>query len=370
MSKLRHVLIGAGAGVLGMHLPGLQLDSTEVVGVSDISEERGAKAAQEFNAPYYADYEVMLRELQPDIAVIMTPHPFHARIAIDALQAGCHVLVEKPIAVEIAEADAMIRAAREANRLLAVNFQQRLRPEIMAARKLLNEGALGKIQHVDVKVTWTRTAIYYRSSNWRGTWNGEGGALLMNQAPHELDLICHLFGLPARVVAWTRNFLHPIEAEDTIQAMVEWEDGALGSIHISTGEAGQPQRFDITGTRGRLELSPGGCRYQVFESDLRVFSEAAENGFASPSISEHPIEIEESEGTHRAVYQNLHNAILNGSPLLVDAESAALSLQLANAMTLSSHQKTQVEFPLNRRAYSDLLADLRRQSQLTHQLRG
>ena len=232
--RLKFAVVGAAAGVFNGHKPGLSLESCQVVGLSDLDVKAVQNIAQEWQCPTYVDHKTMIAETQPDVVVVMTPHRFHAPITIDSLQAGCHVLVEKPMAVQIAEADAMVDAAEQAGRILAVNFQQRLRPEVIRARQLIQEGALGTIQHVDIKIAWTRTAVYYRLSNWRGTWRGEGGGVLLNQAPHELDLLCYLLGLPARVVAWTRTILHEIEVEDTIQAMLEWDNGTLGSIHIST----------------------------------------------------------------------------------------------------------------------------------------
>lgn len=356
---LRHVIVGVGAGVLGMHRPALDLETTEIVGVYDLNQSRAQEIAAQMGVPAYADLQTLLAETNPDIAVVIAPHPFHAPLTIACLEAGCHVLVEKPIAVQASEADAMVEAAARTNRLLAVNFQQRLRPEIMAARGLVQSGALGRIQHVDLKVTWTRTAIYYRLSDWRGTWKGEGGALLMNQAPHELDLICHLFGLPARVFAWTRTVLHQIEAEDTVQAMLEWGSGTLGAVHISTAEASQPQRIEVIGTRGRLDIMPGALKFHRFNPDLDEVVATDPSGFGAPAMIEQPVELPESEGTHRAVYQNLHHAILHGTPLVVEGASAGLGLELANAMIYSSYTNQPVEFPLDRQKYADLLAALR-----------
>src|SRR5260370_41564466 len=147
----------------------------------------------------------MLAATHPEAASILAPHPFHASLAVDCLQAGAHVLVEKPIAVEVAEADRMIDAATRAGRLLAVNLQHRTRAEIRAAKKLIQDGALGELQRVQMTAIWTRTASSYQRAGWRGTWRGEGGGVLMNQSPHTLDLVCHLARQPARVVAWNRT---------------------------------------------------------------------------------------------------------------------------------------------------------------------
>ncbi|MGD9099844.1 MAG: Gfo/Idh/MocA family oxidoreductase [Anaerolineae bacterium] len=359
VKPLRHVVIGVGAGVLSIHRPALQLETVELAAASDVNVELGRQRAAELGCAFYVDHRRMLAETQPDVAVILTPHPFHASLAIDCLQAGCHVLVEKPIAVHVAEADAMVEAAARAGRLLAVNFQQRHRPSVRAARKLIQQGRLGAIQHVNMVETWTRTALYYKLATWRGTWAGEGGGVLMNQAPHDLDLLCHLMGLPRRVVAWTRTRWHQIETEDTAQAMLEWPNGATGSIHVSTAEAGLPQRMEIVGTGGYLQIERDELTLRRFDSDLREFMAHSDKPFSAPSQHPEAVGLEPGHGNHVAIYRDLHDAILRGMPLMADGAEGRMSLELANAMVYSSYTHSEVELPLDRQAYVVLLEDLK-----------
>lgn len=359
LEKLRFVVIGIGATIYGQHRLGFDLDCVEVVGVHDINTARGQERAKEIGTTFYDDYHTMLTETKPDVAVVITPHPFHMQQSIDCLQAGCHVLVEKPIAVQIADADRMIKAAEDAGKVLAVNFQQRFRPEIVAAQNLIKTGQLGDLQYVNIQRSWTRTALYYDMVDWRGTWKGEGGGVLMNQSPHELDLICLLMGMPRRVFAWARTQLHNIQTEDTIQAMLEWDNGALGSVHISTAEAGLEQKFEIVGTKGHLQIEEGNLTFNEFDVELKQFISESKEAFAAPNLNRKPINLISQHGDHVAVYDNLCDAILHGAPLLVDAPTASRGLELANAMNYSSHQSTPVEFPLNREAYSALLEKLR-----------
>ena len=359
--RLRHVVVGVGAGVLGMHRPALQLEAVELIAVSDVNEALGQQRAAELGCAFYADHRAMLSETQPDVAVILTPHPFHAAIAIDCLQAGCHVLVEKPMAVHVAEADAMIEAAQRAGRLLAVNFQQRRRPEVQAARRLIQEGQLGLVQHVDMAETCTRTATYFGLSSWRATWTGEGGGVLMNQAPHNLDLLCYLMGMPKRVVAWTRTLLHRTQTEDTAQAMLEWPGGTLGSLRVSTAEAGQPQRLEILGTGGdlRLDRGKGELDFHRFEADLREYLPRSPHPYSPPAMQPVPVALEPGAGDHLSIYRNLHEAILQGAPLIADGVGGRMSLELANAMIYASYMRQEVELPLDRQAYRALLEDLK-----------
>ena len=141
----------------------------------------------------------MLRELRPDISVLCSPASYHARQTQDCLAHGSHVLVEKPMATEVADADAIIEAARAAGKVVAVNFQERFRPTIEAAHSFVLRGELGALVRVTAVQPYLRTAVYYRATPWRGAWFGDGGGVLMNQAPHLLDTLCYLVGMPQRV---------------------------------------------------------------------------------------------------------------------------------------------------------------------------
>lgn len=352
---LRYVVIGAGAAVFKLHLPGLRAEGGQLVAAAEVDAERRRQLAAQLGCPVFDDYRRMLDETPADVAVVLAPHPLHAPMVIRALEHGCHVLVEKPMAVQVAEADAMIAAAERTGHLLAVNFQQRFRPEVRAAYDMIRSGALGDIQYVDMVETWTRTAAYYRMSPWRGTWRGEGAGVLLNQAPHNLDLLCHLLGMPARVAGWTRTLLHKIETEDTFQAIVEWPSGALGHLHISTAEAGVSQRMEIVGTAGRLQIGKGQLKLGRFTVDLRDHVLHNPDGFSSPGIAEELVDLSGGAGDHLAVYGNLREAILGQAPLMADGSEGRMSLELANAIAFASHLGRQVDFPLDRQAYGEFL---------------
>ena len=356
--KLRFVVIGIGAGIFNSHRGPLSGDDVEVVAAADISAEAGQPKAEALGCPFYTDHRQMLAEVEADVATIVTPHPFHAPLAIDCFRAGLHVLVEKPIAIQVADADAMLAAAEEAGRLLVVNFQQRYRPEIQAARRLIQEGALGQIQYVSMTATSLRTAKYFNFAGWRGTWKGEGGGLLMNQTPHDLDLICYLVGRPERVNAWTRTQLHSIETEDTVTAMLAWPDGAQGTFHASTAEAGLQQRFEILGSGGILQLGQGRFSFERFETEIREYITTSQEMYRAPALIPETVELGPGEGRHQAVYDNLKAAIRTGQPLIADGASTSLALELANAMIYSSYTQQEVSMPLDRQKYADLLADL------------
>lgn len=356
---LRHAVIGAGAGVLKAHLPALTSPGVDLVAVTDVNAEPGRSRAAELGCGFYADHREMLADERPEVCVILAPQPFHARIAIDCLEAGSHVLVEKPMAVRLDDADAMIEA-REAGRLLAVNFQQRFRPEVRAAKRLLEAGELGVIQRVSMTHYWTRPAAYYETAPWRAAPAIEGGGLLMNQASHDLDLLCHLLGMPGRIVAWTGTVLHDVEVEDTVQAMLRWSGGVLGSFYTSTAGAGDEPNVVIFGTAGRLRVFEGGLEFERFEVDLEEYAATELEPFGPPPGLE-PVEVELEAGIdgHLPVYQDLHQAILNGSPLMVDGVEGRKSLELANAMLYSNLIREEVALPLDRSRYASMLEELR-----------
>ena len=357
--RVRYAIIGIGAGVFNMHRKALQLPEINLVAGSDIQVEVGERRAHELQCAFYADYQQLLREVQPDVAVIIVPHTFHKAIALDCLRSGAHVLVEKPMALQVQDADTMIDVAASSGRKLGVVFQHRFRPEIRAARKILQDGTLGTLQHISLQAVWPRTASYFAQAGWRGTWKGEGGGVLMNQAAHNLDLLCHLAGMPARVSAWTRRLVHQIQAEDTVQAMLEWPGGALGSVHISTAETGLSEQIEIVGTGGHLTITPGKLALHLLAVDFKEHAHTHPDPFAVPSEHETPVTLDQEPGDHVAVYRAFNQAILQGSEYYnTDGQQGRMSLELANAMILSNYSQGIVEFPLDRQRYADLLHHL------------
>jgi UDP-N-acetyl-2-amino-2-deoxyglucuronate dehydrogenase len=357
---LRFGLIGCAAGIAATHLEALgRLEGARIVGMSDVAAERGAARAAEHDCPFFTDHREMLAQTSPDVAVVLTPHPFHAPIALDCFEAGAHVLVEKPIAVEIAEADQMIAAAEAAGKLLAVNFQHRYRPAIEGARALIDEGVIGNVVRVLWIEPWFRTEAYYRSASWRGTWKGEGGGVLMNQAPHTLDLLCYLVGLPAKVWGWTRTLRHSMECEDSAQAMFELPNGSPGYFATNTIEAGRGGHFEIIGERASLLIEGTRLTLTRFEPDSHEFMMTSQEMFASPKAEVETIEFSGMGDGHLAVYRDLQDAIRTGKTPRTAGQDAAQALEFANAIVLSSYRDGPVTLPLDRGAYSELLRSLR-----------
>lgn len=360
--RLRVVGIGAGAGIFNSHLRGIAaVGGIDVVGVQDLSLERIQSIAERAGCPAFQDVGALLqhgRDRGADLAVITTPHPFHAELAIRCLEAGLDVLTEKPMAVEVAEADRMVAAAERTGRQLTVVFQYRLRSEVIAARRAVQEGAIGVIQRVDLLATWPRRKGYFEVAPWRGTWNGEGGGVLINQGQHDLDVLEFVVGHPSRVMAWHRTQLHAIETEDTISAMAEWPNGAHGFIHISTAEFDEEQRLEITGTGGRLRLTK--FRLELIRNDVDMRDHAVSSGNAyEPLPTLAPEIVEGADVSHADVYRELLDARANGRPAAATGASALQTLELTNALTYSAHSGREARLPLDRAGYGELLRSLR-----------
>lgn len=355
--SLRVLISGAGATVFPSHLRGLRAIGAEVVAVQNPNLARTTRAAQELGCPAFAGLEEMLTAsaAAADVAVVLAPHRHHAAITIACLRAGLHVLVEKPLAVSVYEADRMINEAERAGRILAVAFQRRGLPEVKAARRLLEAGALGRIVRVDLLASWPRRTSYYATGAWRGTWAGEGGGVLLNQGQHDLDLLCLLAGTPVQAVGWTSNRMHRTETEDTALGLVEWSGGATGSIRISTAELDEARRIEISGTAGRLRLMPGGLEAWHNQVDFETYAAAEGDPYQSPGWEPVPAALEGAGGDHVDLYRNLAQALAGrAAPLASGADSLA-ALELSNAITLSGATGRPVRLPVDRREYGRFL---------------
>ncbi|MCZ7640695.1 MAG: Gfo/Idh/MocA family oxidoreductase [Verrucomicrobia bacterium] len=215
------------------------------------------------------------------------PHYQHTTLGIAALEAGRHVMVEKPISVHKADAERLLAAhQRHPQPVFAAMFQLRTEPRYLKIRRLIQGGELGALVRVSWIITdWFRTEVYYASGGWRATWKGEGGGVLLNQCPHNLDILQWLCGMPARVRGFCQlGRYHHIEVEDNVTAYLEWASGATGVFITSTGEAPGTNRFELCGTRGKVVLENNRLTFTRNETDMVEFSRDARTGFARPEV--------------------------------------------------------------------------------------
>ncbi len=309
----------------------------------------------------FGDVGQLIQSRAVDALLVATPHPQHPAQGEAALNAGLHVMVEKPIASHKADAERLIAAAaRHPKLVFGAMFQLRTEPRYTRMQTLIQSGELGEIVRVNWIITdWYRTDAYYASGGWRATWKGEGGGVLLNQCLHQLDTLQWLVGMPARVRGFCQiGRYHPIEVEDSVTVYLEWKNGATGVFLSSTGEAPGTNRFEIVGTRGKVVLENNRLQFTRNEADMIEFSRSARTGFAKPDVWNVEIPIENANAPHAILMQNFVDAILDGVPLLVPGADGLHSVELANVMLYSSLLGQTVELPMSGAAFAEKLAQL------------
>ena len=340
------------------------IKNVELVAVCDINP----KAFDRIAAPVrekitcYTEVEKFFQHEGLQAVLIAVPHYFHVDLAIAAMKHGKHIIVEKPISVHKAEAERLIAEAEKYPELVrSAMFNQRTLPAHRKLKAMIDNGELGKINRVNWIITdWFRTQSYYDSGDWRATWAGEGGGVLLNQCPHQLDLMQWLFGLPVLVSAQAKiGKYHDIEVEDEVNAYLEYADGCVGNFITSTGEAPGTNRLEITAERGRVILENGEINFLRNEVETSVQIRDAKLGFKKPDTWDCKVSIpSESRPQHAVVVENVANAILKGEALIAPLAEGVRGLELGNAMLMSGLKKTPVTLPIDSAAYAEMLAKL------------
>ena len=253
-----------GCGVIGpLHAEAItSLPDAELRAVTDIVLERAKKLARQYSARSYTDLSEMLAHEQLDVVTICTPSGMHGEHACQAMCAGCHVIVEKPMEIRLAAIDEMLRVQQEKKVKLAVISQHRFDPAIQKVRTLVDEGAFGRLVLGNALVPWWRSQGYYDSSQWRGTWRLDGGGVLMNQSIHYIDLLQWMMGPVRSITAYTDTLVHRMETEDVATAALRFENGGLGTISATTGAyPGLGARLDLLGEKGSVVIEQDELRY-------------------------------------------------------------------------------------------------------------
>lgn len=301
-----------------------------------------------------SDPQELLADPGIDAVLIATPHFAHTSIGIAALQAGKHVLVEKPISVHKADAERLSAAHTHPRQVYAAMFNQRTDPFFLALRDLVRGGELGAIGRVQWTITnWFRTAAYYRMGSWRATWAGEGGGVLLNQCPHNLDLFQWIFGMPQRINAFCQfGRYHAIEVEDDVTAYLQYASGMTATLITSTGEFPGTNRLEIAGDQGRVVYEHDRIAYTRNEVRASEFNRTSPEPFGQPKTTEVAVPASGHGGQHRAIIANFVDAILDGTPLIAPAEEGVHSVELANAMLLSTWRGGPVDLPLDGAVYA------------------
>lgn len=375
MDKVRFGIIGLGNMGKG-HLSYFhELDHAELTAVCDIDPTKfNIEPPKDFDhradvvtlgpeVARFTDYRAMMRSGKVDAVIIAAPHYFHPEMTIEAFRHGLHVICEKPEAITAKEARKMNEAYGNTSGLVfAVMFNQRTNPVFCKLRELIMDGTLGGIRRVSWMITdWFRTQAYYNSGGWRGNWNGEGGGVLMNQCPHNLDLFQWFFGMPKRLTAMT--FIgkwHDITVEDDVTAMMELENGATASFITTTGDFPGTNRLEIAAENGKLVCENNKLLFYKTEAPVQEILDTSDKGFyhSDPEVIE--IKVEEAPQGHKCITQNVINAILGKEELLSPGVEGIKSVELANAMLLSGLRGKTVDVPVCEDEFAELLDELRK----------
>ncbi len=303
----------------------------------------------------------LIRSGEVDAVIISTPHYQHTTLGIAAFEAGLHVLVEKPISVHKADAQRLIAAAEKRPKLVfGAMFQLRTEPRYVKIKRLIDSGDLGTLVRANwIMTDWYRTETYYASGGWRATWKGEGGGVLLNQCPHNLDILIWLCGPPARVRGFCQlGRYHHIEVEDNVTAYFEWASGATGLFVTSTGEAPGTNRLELAGTRGKLVLEHNRIAFTRNETDMVEFGATATTGFARPEVWNVEVPFDNAPAQHATLTQNFVNAVIDGTPLVAPGRDGLHSVELANAILYSSLIGQTIALPVDAAAYERKLTEL------------
>lgn len=346
--------------ILSGEIPGMT-----VTAVCDIdSEKLSAARIKCRDISVFDGYTRLLKNSDTDAVIIAVPHPLHAKIAIDAFKCGKHVLVEKPVDITVSAAEKLCAAARESGRVFGIMFNQRTNELFREARRIVKDGELGELKRsVWIITNWYRTQSYYNSGSWRATWGGEGGGVLLNQAPHNLDLWQWICGMPKSITAFcnTGKF-HNIEVEDEATVYAEYENGATGVFVTSTGDCPGTNRFEITGTRGKIVLENGILKLWKLKEDERDICKNSVEGFVSPE-TEYSEFTAEKETAHAGILKNFADAILYGEELLSPGYDGINELMISNAAYLSEWTgNKRVTLPFDTAEFDRLLAEKQRNS--------
>jgi len=369
METANKVKIGlVGVGTMGSsHARDIpELPNAQLAAVCDIDRERADLFASQYGAPAYYDYREMLAKAGLDAVVIATPHYDHTPIAIDSFGMGLHVLTEKPLAVHVKDGRKMIAAFEKARQekpdlVFAIMFQQRTQGFWRKVKEMIDGGELGKLVRATWIITdWYRSQFYYDNGGWRATWRGEGGGVLLNQCPHNLDLYQWFFGLPRRVTGHAAiGKYHNIEVEDEVTGFFEHENGMVGHFVTTTAESPGTNRLEIAGELGRLVFADG--KLTLFRNQVSMLEFINTSTSAWDKVEGQFEEVsypESNRAGHAYVLETFANAILRGDELVAQAPEGLNSLMLGNAIMLSQFQGRPVDLPIDEDAYEARLLEL------------
>ena len=331
----------------------------ELCCVADLRQARREWAEKTLpeNVKVYASGQELIDAADCDAVIIAVPHYDHPVLAEAALKRGLHVLCEKPVAVYTAQVPPVLAAAKESGKTFALMFNQRTNCVYRKMKEILDSGELGEMKRMSWTITdWYRSQAYYDSGSWRATWDGEGGGVLLNQCPHQLDLLQWICGLPVKVRAFAHEGKwHDIEVEDDVTAYLEFANGATGVFIASTGDLPGTNRLEITCDQGKMICEGGKLwMWKLPMSESEGYRHGAD-AYPQPKIDPIEVETDGENPQHIGVTNAFAAHILHGTPLVAEGEEGLRALMLSNAMHLSAWLDRPVELPIDEELFARLL---------------
>ncbi|MBE7679136.1 MULTISPECIES: Gfo/Idh/MocA family protein [unclassified Paenibacillus] len=364
MSLIRVAVIGIGnmGAAHARTLIAGDVPGAELVAVCDVRKEMESWVASHFPASvsYWQDAEQMMASGTIDAVIIATPHYDHPEQAIQAFQHGLHVMIEKPAGVYTKQVRKMNEAAAASGKVFSMMYNQRTNPLYIKLRDLIASGELGEVRRTNWIITnWYRSQSYYDSGGWRATWAGEGGGVLINQDPHQLDLWQWTVGMmPVRMRAFCSfGKYRDIEVEDDVTAYVEYANGATGVFVTTTGEAPGTNRFEVNGDRGKIVIEDGQLTFWRLRESEPEFNKRFTGGFGQPECWKCEVPITGTESGHPGLIRNWIDAIRTGATLIAPGEEGIHGLTLSNAMLLSTWTDNWVELPIDEELFYEHLQE-------------
>ena len=355
MEKVRFGIVGVGnmGSSHAKSFLGGKVENGVLTAICDLKPEKlekiRAMAGGETLA-CFSDYHGLFSSGLVDAVIVAVPHYSHPQISMDALAAGLHVICEKPEGVYTKQVKELNEAAGRSDRLFTVMFNQRTNCVYRKMREMIQGGELGEIKRVNWIVTdWYRSQSYYDSGDWRATWRGEGGGVLFNQCPHQLDLLQWVTGMmPARIRSFCHfGKWHDIEVEDDVTAYLEYANGATGVFITSTGDTPGTNRFEILGNNGKLVCENNVLTFTRLEMPEREFNATYKGGFGEPKKTVETVETDGRNPQHVGILNNFANAVLGLEPLFVDGREGIHGVELMDAMLLSTWKDRTVTLPID-----------------------
>lgn len=363
MKKVRVGIIGIG-NMGTSHARQLfdgQIPHAELGAVCDLNPERLSWAEQTFgdSVQRFETPEALFESKTCDAIFIATPHYDHPGLAIQSLESGYHTLIEKPAGVYTKAVREMNEVAERSDKVFGIMYNQRTNPLYQKVKDLIESDELGELKRTVWIITdWYRPQSYYDAGSWRATWSGEGGGVLLNQDPHQLDLWQWMCGMPKRVRAFMSfGKYRNIEVEDDVTAYVEYENGSTGLFVTSIGEAPGTNRLEISGDKGKLVVEDGKLIFWRLRTPESQFNKEFKGGFGSPEVWKVEIPTPGENSQHNGILKDWVNVILNGGELLAPGVEGINGLTISNAMHLSAWTDDWVDLPIDEDLFHEKLTE-------------